>query len=186
MSFYSEDAPAPAGLKTAEFVLRPLTVDHAGLDHAALMDSKEILRRWSSSDWPADDFAVADNRQDLAWHQREHEEGIAFTYTVLDPIENECLGCVYIKENNVPELAGSNHTAIVRFWVRQSHLGSGLDRRLLAALAAWFKDAWAFTRVYFHANEQDHHQVQLLNASPLPYRVTAAIPNRPGRYRFYG
>ena len=186
MSFYPEDAPVPAELKTAEFVLRPLTTDHVELDHAALMDSKEMLRRWSSSDWPTDDFTVADNRQDLAWHQREHEEGIAFTYTVLDPGESECLGCVYVKETNVPGLAGSDYTALVRFWVRQSHLANGLDRRLLEALIAWFKEAWAFSHVYFHTNVQDHHQVQLLDASPLPYRVTAIIPNRSDRYRFYG
>lgn len=167
-------------------MLHPLTTRHAELDHAALMDSQEMLRRWSGSHWPADDFTVADNRQDLAWHQQEHEAGIAFTYTMLDPAQSECLGCVYIKENNVPELAGGDHEAIVRFWVRQTHLAGALDRRLLAALVAWFQEAWAFSRVYFHTNEQDHHQVQLLNASTLPYRLTATIPDRSGRYRFYG
>ncbi|HEX6385142.1 MAG TPA: GNAT family N-acetyltransferase, partial [Anaerolineae bacterium] len=136
--------------------------------------------------WPSDDFTLADNWQDLAWHQREHKARVAFTYTVLDPSETTCLGCVYIKENNVAELASSDHEAIVRFWVRQSHLAGGLDRRLLEALVTWFKEAWAFAHVYFHANDQDERQIQLLNASPLLYRVTATIPNRNGRYRFYG
>lgn len=186
MPFYPKATAVPTELQTAEFLLRPLTTAHVKLDYAALMDSKEMLRRWSSSGWPADDFTIADNYQDLAWHQQEHEAGIAFTYTVLAPGARVCLGCIYIKENNVPELAGSDHEAIIRFWVRQSYLAGRLDQRLLADLIAWFKQAWPFNRVYFHANEHDRHQVQLLDASPLPYQITATVPNRPGRYRFYG
>jgi hypothetical protein len=74
---------APATTTIDEFFLEPLTTDHVELDYAAVMDTREWLREWSGSTWPADDFTVDENREDLARHQREHEEGVAFTFTVL-------------------------------------------------------------------------------------------------------
>ncbi len=52
-------------LGSDEFVLRPVTVDDAEADHAAVMDAQTQLRLWSQSDWPADDFTVEENRADL-------------------------------------------------------------------------------------------------------------------------
>ena len=43
-----------------------LTAAHATLDHAALLSSAGHLRMWSDSDWPPDDFAIAENRAELA------------------------------------------------------------------------------------------------------------------------
>jgi hypothetical protein len=186
LSFYPKDAAVPAELRTNEFVLRPLRVSHLELDYAAVMASKEMLRCWSSSQWPRDNFTMADNRKDLEWHQREHEEGIAFTYTVLNPAETECLGCVYVKENNVAALSPGPHQAIVRFWVKAPRLDDDLDQRLLQALRTWFEEEWAFDQVWFHTNEQDEPQVRLLDASDLSRQATATIPGRNGTYIFYG
>ncbi|NHZ71642.1 MAG: hypothetical protein GWP17_00950 [Aquificales bacterium] len=97
MQFYPDDAPVPEILHTADFVIRPLTPAHVELDYAALMGSQEMLRLWSGSSWPSNDFSLADNRKDLAWHWHEHQQRIAFTYTVLNPAEDTCLGCIYIK-----------------------------------------------------------------------------------------
>jgi hypothetical protein len=46
----------PAGLRTAEFVLRPIVADDAEKDHAAVMETREDLRLWEQSTWPEEDF----------------------------------------------------------------------------------------------------------------------------------
>ena len=78
--------PVPERHAGGGFVLARLTAAHAERDHAALMASVAYLRRWSDSDWPADDFSVAENREELGWHDEEHEARIAFTYSVLDAV----------------------------------------------------------------------------------------------------
>src|SRR5699024_6751463 len=62
----------------------------------AVMDSGEYLRQWEQSTWPEDDFTVADNQSDLVDLERWNSASLAFTYTILDPSESRCLGCVYI------------------------------------------------------------------------------------------
>jgi hypothetical protein len=98
MRFYPDDAAVPAGLRTDESHLRPLRASDAEIDYAAVMDSREMLRILSQSDWPSDTFTLEMNRKDLEEHEREHEERMAFTYTVLDPTESTCLGCVYVEQ----------------------------------------------------------------------------------------
>jgi hypothetical protein len=194
MQFYPQNAPVPAALKTAEFILRPLTPTHVELDYAALMVSKEILRLWSGSPWPQDDFTIADNLKDLARHHREHQERIAFTYTMLNPSETECLGCVYINplspliEHNREILGAAvvEDHAIVRFWVIQPRLADDLDKRLLGVLTQWFAADWAFARVLFHAREVHERQLQLFAAAGLQHVYTLLLPRRSSYHQFWG
>ena len=177
--FYPEPLPVPAGLDAPEFVLRPLTPAHAALDYAALMASREMLRLWSGSPWPADDFTLADNEADLRWHWDEHQHRIAFTYTVLNPAQDACLGCVYIKPN--PYVAVSP-AALVRFWVTAPYLESRLDDRLLAALLPWFRDEWAFAHANFHARRANAPQIALFLRLGLPHTQTVTLPDRGGEH----
>ncbi|MDF2510059.1 MAG: hypothetical protein K0Q52_3918, partial [Microbacterium sp.] len=52
MSLVDPEAPVPAGLRTSEFVLRPITADDAERDHAAVMETRDDLRLWEQSTWP--------------------------------------------------------------------------------------------------------------------------------------
>ncbi len=170
MLFYPETAEVPAGLRAGEFLLEPLRTTHVELDYAALMESKEMLRRWSQSDWPSDDFTLEQNYQDLDEHEREHQERAAFTYTVLSLAATECLGCVYIRpvaplmEQEDARVApeGGEYRGRTAFWVRQSRLAEDLDRRLLTTLMDWFKRDWAFSRVVFFTSARDERQMQIL------------------------
>ncbi len=177
MLFYPQDAPIPAELRTDEFTLRPLRATDVELDYDAVMSSREMLRVWSQSDWPADDFTLQGNLEDLERHEKEHLERQAFTFTVMNPSETECLGCVYInplerllkhfKASEAELAALDDYQACVSFWVRQSRLADELDRRLLAALVAWFERDWAFSRVFFSVNEQVERQARLLAEAGL-------------------
>jgi hypothetical protein len=60
--------------------------------------------------------------------------------------------------------------AYVSFWVRQSRLAGDLDKRLLVALRDWFKDAWAFSRVLFRAEEDETRLVGIYQQAGLELR----------------
>ena len=73
----------------------PLTPRLVNEDFAAVMRDPSLLRAWSASDWPTNDFTVDDDLSDLEWHEREQLEGIALTYSVL--IDNVIEGCIYVR-----------------------------------------------------------------------------------------
>jgi RimJ/RimL family protein N-acetyltransferase len=163
-------APAPEGRRSDRVLLRPLRAGDVAADYEAVMSSPAMLRRWSQSDWPADDFTLAENLADLQRHEREHEEGVAFTFTVLDPEQTRCLGCVYLQPLRPEEAAwgaGARHAARVAFWVRESEIATGLDRHLLELMREWLRDSWSFDRVVFSASPDDVRQVRLLGEAGL-------------------
>jgi hypothetical protein len=167
MQFYPDDAVVPAELRTDEFHLRPLRASDAEIDYAAVMDSREMLRILSQSDWPSDTFTLEMNRKDLEQHEQEHEERTAFTYTVLDPTGATCLGCVYVEQLKEGPMGG-DCAAQVQFWVRQPYLEANLDRRLLASLIEWFRNDWAFSSVVLTVADADARQTRLATDLGLP------------------
>lgn len=185
MDFYPPDATPPEEVHTDRLLLRPLTVGHVELDYDAVMTSREQLNRWSQTTWPTPDFTLAENRADLERHQREHAEGIAFTYTVLDPTESRCLGCVYITP--VPPAAidlctEGSYGANVGFWVRSDELATGLDGHLLATLRVWFTREWPFNRVVFVISQQNPQQAALLTRAGLIQQASITLADgRPCR-----
>ncbi len=186
-SFYPPPNRLPARLETAEFVITPLLPDHVELDHAALMDSIQLLRSWSGSPWPMDDFSIDDNMNDMHWHSEEHEERIAFTFTVLNPEEDYCLGCIYIKtigealaEN--PDLPVQKDGAIIRFWIRDLPKLSPLNDKLLQALKRWFNNEWDFTAVYYHCRAEHTIQVEQFKSGGLKEVAPFTMPTRGGKH----
>lgn len=177
MAYYPEAASVPASLQQEDFVLRPLSVTYVALDYDALMSSKEILRRWSQSDWPTDDFSLEDNLKDLERHEQEHKQRVAFTYTVLAPGEKKCVGCVYfeplspsLEEVNVcgmGEDRAQRYATHVGFWVRASEIEQELDAKLLAGLREWLKAEWVFDCVVFQISEKDERQIKIMQQAGL-------------------
>lgn len=170
--------PPPERRATDRVTLRPLRASDAQADYEAVMSSPAMLRRWSQSDWPADDFPLAENLDDLRQHEREHVEGVAFTYTVLDPSEARCLGCVYLQPLRPEEAAwgaAARHAVRVAFWVREVEIASDLDRHLLALLRDWLRDSWRFDRVIFSASPDDERQGALLREAGLEALGTVTL-----------
>jgi RimJ/RimL family protein N-acetyltransferase len=196
MTFYPDEASVPERLEISDFVLIPLTPDHVELDYAALMSNKEMLRLWSGSPWPGDDFSLADNLEDLKWHWDEHQKRIAFTFTVLNPKEDACLGCVYIKpiteilaDNPEWETSASTgsadvsrQSALVRFWVVESAIAHKLDKTLLLTLRQWFDLEWAFPEVYWHTSVKNQQQITLFQNGGLQNVGRIQLPNRGGAH----
>ncbi|CAN5336666.1 hypothetical protein BH11ACT5_BH11ACT5_08290 [soil metagenome] len=197
MSIIDSDEPIPSELRTAEFVLRPITADDAAIDYAALMETREHLRLWEQSSWPTDDFTVEANREDLVGLEQRHTERRAFTFTVLDPTGTESLGCVYVFPTSASFLAKSAVTpladddwaevdAVIYFWVRLSEMAKAMDARLLAALRPWFTAEWRAEKPVYVTNEQFIQQADLLSQTDLRLMFTLVEPGKPGTYLLYG
>ncbi|UCD18501.1 MAG: GNAT family N-acetyltransferase [Candidatus Zixiibacteriota bacterium] len=195
MQFYPRKAVVPAGLKTPEFVLRPLRVTDNELDYDAVMSSRKMLRVWGQSDWPEDHFTLDDNLHDLKRHEREHIDRKVFTYTIMNPSESVCLGCVYIRplrlvleyfhvDDHEVSTFG-DYAACVSFWVRKSHQDE-LEKRLLDALIEWFRQEWRFSRVVFKSNSLDRRQLHLFREAGLRRLYVTDIPDKEGQYLIYG
>ena len=172
--FYPADARVPESLKTNEFLLRPLRATDVALDYDAVISSRAELLLGSGGTWPRDGFTLEENLADLQRHEQEHLNRVAFTYTIMNPAETECLGCLYIGPlaRLIGPDAGSGEylnegTAYVSFWVRQSRLADHLDRRLLQALIPWFQNEWSFSHVLFIAQKIEEHQVRLFEEMGL-------------------
>jgi RimJ/RimL family protein N-acetyltransferase len=174
--FYPDGAPVPDTLRTDEFLLHPLRAADVQLDYDAVISSRAELLLSSGGIWPGEGFTLEENLADLQRHEQEHHDRVAFTYTIMNPAENECLGCLYI---NPPErLIGHNeeggkhlsdNAAFVDFWVRHSRLADQLDRRVLQALIPWFQNERAFSQVMFIAQKIEERQVRLFEEAGLRF-----------------
>ena len=80
--------------------------------------------------------------------------GWRYTYTIMQPGEARCLGCLYIHPlpqasswpampaQDDPETPSPGSAAYARFWVRSSLQGSSIELQLLKELIAWFEKDW--------------------------------------------
>ena len=180
MSLYSEGVAVPEGFRTRGFWVRPLRETDAEADYEAVMDSPSTLRAWSQSSWPPDDFTLESNRADLAQHEAEHVERVAFTYTVMASSGSPCLGCIYMNDlrfvleqmgASTEELARAGDTgAYVTFWIRASRWADGMDRRLLGLLLEWLDKEWSFPLVSFGTKTTDPRQQNLFTDHGLVER----------------
>jgi hypothetical protein len=174
MAFHPQYRAVPATMRTERLLLRPLRTTDVELDYAAVMSSAEQLRMWSDSEWPADDFTLADNLADLQMHQDEHEQGEAYTYTVLTPDGARCLGCVYftaLAPQMQPVCTGASAAVAVRFWVRTAEIDHDLDRHLLAMLRKWLNSEWFFDCVAYPLNQLNTRQAALLQEAGSVLRL---------------
>lgn len=180
MIWHSVVLSVPSGLRTREFILRPLRVTDAELDFDALTASREALLVFSGGCWPTGDFSLTDNVADLKRHEREHHEGSAFTFTVMNPQETRCLGSVYIhplrfilrhltEEWDELDWHGIHDSEpVAHFWVRPEL--ENLDRRLLVILVDWLKHTWRFEHFSFLANTQQGRILELFEEARLQRR----------------
>jgi RimJ/RimL family protein N-acetyltransferase len=176
MTFYPEHAPVPTALRSDEFLLRPLRAADVDLDYEAVMATQEVLRRGSGGEWPRPGFTLEENLADLQGHEADFHARRGFTYTVMEPTESRCLGCVYAYPlEDDGDGRDRDHEAAVWFWVRPDRVADDLDRRLLTALVPWLRSDFAFARVLFRAWANDERQTALLAEAGLQ-----VVGTRPG------
>lgn len=138
------DFDVPLGLATADFVLEPLGPEHNERDYDAWTSSMEHIAEtpgfpWGT--WPRP-MTPEQNRADMERHAADFRERKGFTYTVLDPVDGDVIGCVYIYP-----VRDGEEDAIVQSWVRKSH--AQLDAPLWRAVTDWLRSDWPFARVRY-------------------------------------
>jgi hypothetical protein len=134
----------PLRLATSEFTLRKLTVDDVIKDYEAVMSSVSHLRTvWPDGTWP-EGLTLRQNLIDLGWHEKEFQLRQSFAFTVLSPLEERAVGCVYVYPSTKV-----GHDAEVYLWARQSELESGLEDRLYDSVRNWLEQDWPFSSVAF-------------------------------------
>lgn len=142
-----------------------LRADDVDLDLEAVEASRPHLLRRSGGRWPRLGFHWRDNLSDLVGHQIEHLQRLAFTYTVMAPLGDRCLGCLYLRPlgehldhlGAPPEriAAADPRASTATFWLRPDALALGLDRHLLTLLRPWFREAWGFSEVLLLTNRAE-------------------------------
>ena len=140
----------PMSLETQRFRLEPLGPQHNEADYAAWTPSIEHIRHtpgFPDGRWP-DDRSIDDNLRDLRRHADDFEHRSGFTYTVLDPVTSDVIGCVYI----YPDGTGPRR-ASVQSWVRASR--AELDVPLYRAVSDWLAtSAWPFESLAYAPRDQ--------------------------------
>ena len=142
--FVPVDFDPPTALTTKQFHLEPLGPQHNEADHAAWMSSIEHIRStpgYPDGNWPPlDGMSLEENLSDLRGHADDFTRGAGYTFTVLDPVDNDVIGCVYLYPSG-----GEESDVTVQSWVRADR--ASLDGPLADAVARWLATDWPWKRV---------------------------------------
>ena len=142
--FVPADFVAPTSLVTDELRLEPLGPQHNEADHAAWTSSIEHVRStpgFTDSRWPPPGgMTLEENLSDLRRHADDFTRRVGFTFTVLDPVDGDVIGCVYLYPSAAEEW---DVTALS--WVRADK--ADLDGPLADAVARWLDTDWPWRRV---------------------------------------
>ena len=134
----------PTSLATNQFRLEPLGPQHNQADHAAWMSSIEHIRSTPGhpdGSWPPrHGMTLEENLTDLRRHADDFSRRTGFTFTVLDPADNDVIGCVYLYPS-----ASDESDVTVQSWVRADK--SSLDLPLADAVAGWLATDWPWEQV---------------------------------------
>jgi hypothetical protein len=142
--FVPPDFVPPLTLEHDRFRLEPLGPRHNEADLAAWTSSIAHIRStpgYPDGNWPPPEgMSPEANLEDLRRHAADFEARTGFTFTVLDPVTNDVIGCVYLYPSS-----RSDADVSVQSWVRASH--ADLDVPLADAVATWLAAAWPWARV---------------------------------------
>jgi hypothetical protein len=134
----------PTTLRTDQFRLEPLGPQHNDADLAAWTSSIEHIRStagYPDGRWPPlGGMTPEENRRDLVRHADDFTRRTGFTFTVLDPVDNDVIGCVYLYP-----CASQDWDVTVQSWVRADR--SELDAPLAEAVANWLAADWPWDRI---------------------------------------
>ncbi len=150
--FVPNDFQIPETLEGEGFRLRMLTVNDVVKDYDAVMTSIDHLRGvfGPRSKWPQPALTLEQDLIDLGRHQKEFQVRSSFAYTVMNPTETQCLGCVYILK---PTKAGFD--AEVYMWLRKSEFDRGADPYFYETVKHWISERWPFEKVAYPGRDVD-------------------------------
>jgi hypothetical protein len=142
--FVPVDFEPPMSLTTDRFRLEPLGPQHNESDLAAWSSSIEHIRStpgYPDGGWPPrEGMTLEENLRDLRRHADDFTRRQGFTFTVLDPTDDEVIGCVYLYPT-----ASEESDVSLQSWVRADR--ADLDVPLADAVARWLASDWPWQRI---------------------------------------
>ncbi len=143
--FVPTDFDPPTAFVSDHFRLEPLGPQHNEADHAAWTSSIAHVRStpgFPDGNWPPPEGMSLDrNLDDLRRHAADFDARAGFTFSVLEPVTGDVIGCVYLYPSESPDA-----DVTVRSWVRASH--AELDVPLADTVAAWLAEEWPWERMH--------------------------------------
>ncbi|WP_199547949.1 GNAT family N-acetyltransferase [Streptomyces sp. N35] len=143
-AFVPDGFVPPTSLVADRFRLEPLGPRHNAADHAAWTSSIEHIRAtpgYPDGSWPPlGGMAAEANLADLRRHAEDFTTRRGFTFTVIDPADDDVIGCVYLYPTPSPD-----HDVTVQSWVRADR--AALDTPLADAVHAGPPAAGPWQRV---------------------------------------
>lgn len=143
MAFVPPGFDPPTSLVADRFRLEPLGPRHNEADHAAWTSSIDHIRAtpgYPDGTWPPPDgMSLERNLSDLRRHADDFTNRVGFTFTVLDPADDDVIGCVYLYPSSAEE-----YDVTIQSWVRADK--AALDGELATAVANWVASDWPWER----------------------------------------
>ncbi len=165
----------PDHLVTPGFRLEPLADAFAELDHTAYVGSPVAITAHSAGRWPLEGFSLEEDRRLIADHEREHREGLAFAYAVLDPAGGRELGCLYLRPlaDQLERIGASASVresfpapaAMVTFWLVDPPAPRPTAEQFLTAVLPWLRHDWPWGSWAFRCLPDEVETVQALTSS---------------------
>jgi len=140
-AFVPEGFVPPAPPTSDDFDLEPLGPRHNRRDLAAWSSSIGHIRATPGFDrrsWPRAPMSEEENLADLVAHEADFRARRGFTYSVLEPVNKEVIGCVYLYPPRRP-----GFDVDVASWVRASR--AELDRPLHDLVCEWLAASWPWS-----------------------------------------
>jgi len=157
LTLVPNDFIVPTHRQTENFLIRPLLGSDAELDYKAVMSSREhLLGVFGRGDWPSESLSLEEDRQALQGHEWEFPRRVAFTYTVLNLEETECLGCIYIYPGRL-----DIYDAEIIMWVSTSAYEKGLDPVLVQNVKEWINLDWPFKNVAYLGRDVEFREYMM-------------------------
>lgn len=144
-----ENFTIPDKLETLDFLIRKLKESDAKLDYEAVMSSIDIIHKIRGGTWPSKALILDEDVQDLTIHQNEFENRVSFAFTVMNPTETECLGCIYFYPIGTRKKAPNTADVDVSFWVTQKAYNMGLYDKLYKIIREWLSRDWPFKNPFW-------------------------------------
>lgn len=144
--FVPDDFEVPTRLETEDFLIRPLLATDVDLDYEAVMSSIEHLRGvfGPGNRWPMATLTREEDLADLERHEADFKRRDGFTYTVMNPSETKCLGCLYIYPSKL-----DTYDSQIVMWVTTEAYENGLDPVLENIVREWIGNSWTFAKVIY-------------------------------------
>lgn len=177
MNIFTKKFNPPKTFSSSSFHLFPTNNDFYQSDFEAVMANKEMLREWSQSTWPEDDFTPKQNFDDLAQHIEDNQTHAAYGYMIYSKDNKKCFGSLYVNPiANVPDnykttadeaLLIKGYHARIDCWIIED--ASDLEKNIIKELITWFEEVWEIN-VLFSARPKLHKRMNIYKELNRPLR----------------